>query len=129
MTVVIDHKITLENWAIITIREWIRKIRELGITNSGALIASFEANVVTNAGGDLEKVVFAFEYYGKMVDWGVGKSVNIETRRALESAGLTKRKKQEWFKQFYHELNVLKNLYAEKYAIQFTQQIVSSLEG
>lgn len=129
MTVVIDHKITLENWAMITIREWIRKIRELDIDRSGQLVNSFEATVITASGGDIEKIVFAFEYYGKMVDWGVGKGVNVEVRRALESAGLTTRKKREWFKQFYHELAVLKHLYAEKYAVQFNIQVSSSIEG
>jgi hypothetical protein len=125
-TTIIDDKITLDMWAMITIREWLKKIQELGIKGTGQLTSSFEATVVTSAGGSLEKIIFAFEYYGKMLDWGVGKGVPIELRQALIAAGLTKRSKLEWYKQFYHELAILKYLYVEKFEMQVSNQIVSS---
>jgi hypothetical protein len=64
-----------------------------------------------------------------MVDWGVGKGVSLDLRDALHSAGLTTRKKQEWFKQFYHELAVLKYIYIEKYQLQVGNMVVNSLSN
>lgn len=122
----VDNKLTLDLWAYYTIKEWLKKINELGIDSSGALASSFVATVITSAGGNAEKIVFAFEYYGKMVDWGVGNGVPIELRDALISSGKTKRVRKEWFKQFYHELGVLKNLYVEKMELQVSNMISDS---
>jgi hypothetical protein len=125
--VVINNRITLEQWANITIKEWLKKIDSLGINRTGALSNSFESTVVTNSGGDMEKIVFAFDYYGKMVDWGVGNGVPSELRDALLSSGLSTRHRKEWYKQFYHELAVLKYLYIEKLQIQGQAIIINTI--
>jgi hypothetical protein len=121
-----DHKHTLDMWAMITIREWLKKIHELNIDRTGHLTSSFVATVVTSAGGDLEKVVFAFDYYGKMVDWGVGKGVPLDLREGFIAAGLTTRRRREWYKQFFHEMAVLKHLYTEKMEAQASNMIINS---
>lgn len=123
----INLNVTLEKWAIYTIMEWLKKIRSLNIQRTGALAQSFEASVVTAAGGDVQKVVFAFEYYGQMIEWGVGKGVTIENRENMVAAGLTSRMPRKWFGIFYHELAVLKNVYAEKLAIQAQNTIINNL--
>jgi hypothetical protein len=122
----INTQQTLELWAMYTIKEWLKKIRELNIGKTGHLASSFEATVVTSAGGNIEKVLFAFEYYGQMIDWGVGKGVPVELRDALNASGLSKRKKKEWFKQFYHEVAVLKYVYAERYEAGINSMITGS---
>ena len=68
MAVNLDLKLTIEAWADIVIKEWIKKAAALKIGETGALITSFVNTVYTAADGDPQKVVFAFEWYGKMVD-------------------------------------------------------------
>ena len=67
-------------WAKITIIRWRIKMRNLKVQSSGELYRSFVFNVVSSAQGDLTKIEFAFNYYGKFVDMGVGKGTRIGDR-------------------------------------------------
>jgi hypothetical protein len=113
----LNTKITVEAWAQIVIKEWIKKANALGIGQTGALINSFTSTIYTAAEGDPNKVVFAFEWYGKMVDYGVGKYVDLADRDGMIAGGMTKRRPKPFFSDtFYKQLAVLRHLMEEKYA-------------
>lgn len=120
---------TVQAWADITIKEWITKVRALGI-HDGALLSSFVNHVFWSAGGDLRRVEFAFLYYGKFVDMGVGNGVNKDTRDALISAGFTRRRPKPWFTStFYNEVAVLRHKLSERLAQNTQLAIIHGLQG
>jgi hypothetical protein len=126
----LDKSLTVEAWAEITIKEWIKKVRELGIGATGQLVNSFYHHVNTNANGIPEYVNFVFEYYGRMVDWGVGRSVTIENRDMLVNSGVSTRRQKPWFSSvFYTQLAVLKHLMAEKYAQKAAVVVINDLQS
>ena len=55
-------------WAKITIKRWLKKIQGMKIGSSGELAKSFLFDVISSAQGDLVKIDFAFNYYGKFID-------------------------------------------------------------
>jgi len=63
---------TVEAWADIVIKEWLNKIKLFNIEGTGNLVNSFFHHINTQADGDPVYIDFAFEYYGKMVNLGVG---------------------------------------------------------
>lgn len=125
----LNISLTVEAWAEIVIKEWLKKIIALNIKHTGALMASFENHIFSSASGDPHKVNFAFEWYGKMVDYGVGKYVSLDIRDALIAAGATTRRPKPWFTDsFYKQLEVLRHLLEEKHAHRtelFIQQNIS----
>lgn len=121
--------LTVEAWADIVIKEWEKKIEALGIGSSkrstGELLRSFEQHVRVNANGDPTKIEFAFSYYGKMVDYGVGKNVTLHDRDSKIAAGLTRRKPKPWYSDtFYNQLAVLRHLISEKTARNIEKMII-----
>lgn len=107
-TKIVDIEPNVRQWADITIEQFIKKAKALGI-HEGALIRSFEAHVFRNAGGDLFRVQVAYLYYGKMVDMGVGRGVK------RSDVGSSKRVAKPWFTQtFMHEVAILGHKLAEK---------------
>jgi len=64
-------------WAKITVQRWQKNIRKLKIGNSKTLYNSFANDVIGAANGDLIKIDFTFQYYGKFVDMGVGKGTKL----------------------------------------------------
>jgi len=137
----LNTAITVEAWAEITIKEWQKKIKELKIgtsinkkgetvISSGQLLASFYHHINTSADGIPEYVNFAFEYYGRMIDWGVGRGVTIEHREMLISSGASDRRQKPWFSSvFYTQLKILGHLMAEKYAQQSAVVVINSLQA
>jgi hypothetical protein len=121
-----DLRLTLEAWAAIVIKEWIRMVQALNINNTGALVASFDKYVHGNTGGDPDKVSFIYEWYGKMVDYGVGKGVMLMNRDLKIAAGKTQRRPKPFYTDtFYKQLAVLRHLMEEKHALRaelFIQQ-------
>lgn len=121
--------LTMEAWADIVVKEFIRKISALNISQTYNLVRSFEAHVYTAANGDPEKIIFAFEWYGKFIDYGVGRGVPLKTRDNQVAAGMTKREKKPWFSDiFYKQLSVLRHLLAEKYATKTESLIIRNYE-
>ena len=102
----------LQRWAEIVIEVWQEKINQLGIGSSDNLVDNFYHHVVSNANGDIAKIEFAFHYYGKFVDMGVGKGI------PLGVAGLNnKRVAKKWYSpSFAHQVKRLAEIMAEKYA-------------
>ena len=131
----IDTAITVEAWANITIKEWIKKIEELKIGQSvnykgetvystGQLVRSFAHHIHLNANGIPEYIKFAFEYYGRFVDWGVGKGVSIENLIKYGDR-ITTRRPKPWFSPvFSYHVKRLTEIMAEKYAAKAAKVIV-----
>lgn len=125
----LNTSLTVEAWADITIKEWIKKIEALGIGETGQLVRSFTHHVNTSANGIPEYVNFAFEYYGRFVDWGVGNGMTIEHRDMLVSSGAASRRQKPWFSTvFYTQLKILSHLMAEKYAQQTAVVVINQLQ-
>lgn len=115
-------------WADIVIKEWINKISLLGIEGT-QLIASFTNHIAWAADGNAEKIVFAFEYYGKFTDMGVGNGVNVENRDVLIAAGLTRRRPKPWYTDtFYKQVARLRHLISERLAQQTQLMIVRNIQ-
>lgn len=137
----LNTAITVEAWAEITIKEWQNKIKELGIgvsknkkgdtvISTGQLLASFYHHVKTSADGIPEYINFAFEYYGRMVDWGVGRGVTLEDRDKLVFSEGTSREQKPWFsKVFQFHYKRLVEIMAEKYAQQATVVVINDLQA
>jgi hypothetical protein len=123
-------QLTVEAWADIVIKEWHKKIEKYNIGSTGQLSRSFVHHILSNAGGDPSRIEFAFEYYGKFVDWGVGKGVTIPDLTAMQSAGLTKRKQKPWFTEvFYLQVQILAQELSSAYAQATSVIIAANLES
>ena len=125
----LNIKLTVQAWADIVIKEWIKKVTVLKIGDTGALVNSFTSTVITAADGDPSRIVFAFEWYGKMVDYGVGKYVTLADRDGMIAGGMTRRRPKPFFTDtFYKQLAVLHHLFEEKYAAKAEWFIVRNFE-
>jgi hypothetical protein len=124
----LNLKLTVEAWADITIREWEKKIEALNIGLSMQLIDSFTHHIYSQADGDPSRIQFAFEWYGRMVEYGVGNGVNLEERDSMIAAGLTKRRPKPWFFDvFAKQLAVLRYVLEEKHARKVERLVVRNI--
>jgi hypothetical protein len=123
-----NTSLTIEAWAEITIKEWVKKSEALGINDGSGLAASrFVHHITGNANGDPEKIQFAFDYFLNFVDWGVGRGVSLEHRDLLISSGATTRRQKRWFTSvFYQQVKILSNILAEKYALKAAHLIINT---
>jgi len=94
----------LNAWAKMMINIWKDRIAKLNIHSDRkqkeghvALFDSFLAFVEPNANGDIEKITHTFNYYGRMVDMGVGRGVKMED--AGRGSG---RIKKPWYNKAYY---------------------------
>ena len=118
---------TVEAWAEIVVKEWLKKAQVLNI-HQGFLLQSFYAHVVNNSNGDPTRVQFAFEWYGNFVDWGVGKGVSVADKSNMQSAGLTTRREKPFISDvFFKQLAVLRHLLEQKNAMNMEKFIVTNL--
>ncbi|MDA3906514.1 MAG: hypothetical protein PF484_10610 [Bacteroidales bacterium] len=109
-----DFGITMQAWADIVIDIWEDKTEALGINDSYQLLDSFMNTVVVDANGNPEKIEFAFNYYGKFVDMGVGGNISISD---IGSAVTSKRRPKAWYsKTFFSQVKKLGEILASKYA-------------
>ena len=123
-------------WAKITIRRWRKKIRTLKIGETNSLYDSFVRNVIGSANGDLIKIDFAFKYYGKFVDMGVGKGTSIsgvkesKTSRRLEGRMLgNRRRAKKWYSKTFHaETMRLREILVEHYAGMGSLTIIENID-
>lgn len=121
--------LTIEAWAEIVIKEWINAIYALQVIDLYDLAESLEYKIYTDAAGDPRKVAFAFLWYGRMVDYGVGKYVPLDDRDSMIAAGLTTRRPKPWFTDtFYKQLEVLRHLLEEKHAKRIEMFVVRNLD-
>lgn len=124
-----DMRLTVESWAKIVIKIWKDKINKKKIRDTNELFLSFASTVLCNANGNPERIVFAFKYYGRFSDMGVGKGVTADKQQSMYDAGLTRRKKKAWFAGTYNsQVERLAEILEEKYALKIASSIVNSLD-
>ncbi len=109
----------VEEWAITVIQMWLNRMEQLQISPSDPITTErFYHFVNVNANGDPVKVTFAFDFYLKFLNWGVGRGVNLENRERMILAGLTTRRAKPWFDDvFYKRLTFLGKMLADRYAM------------
>ena len=123
-------------WAKITIKRWRKKTRTLKIGETNNLHDSFVRDVIGAANGDLFKIDFAFKYYGKFVDMGVGKGTKIsgvkesKTSRRLEGRMLgNRRRAKKWYSKTFHaETMRLREILVEHYAGMGSLTIIENID-
>ena len=120
-----DINLTVQAWADIVIQIWLDKIEKLKIIYTYQLADSFVNHVISHSNGDVQRIEFAFNYYGKFVDMGVGRGVTLDDVRA----GNTSRKPKPWYSRtFYGEVRKLSALLAEKYARKGALIVVENID-
>jgi|SRR5665647_1617589 len=103
--------LTVEAWAKIVVERWENKITMLRIHQTGNLANSFAVHVFTQANGDPDKIEFAFNYYGKFVDMGVGNGVK------MDQVDSSNRKAKPWYSRtFFSQIKRIGEILRDKYA-------------
>ena len=106
-------------WAKMMVTIWLDKIATLNIRDTGALFSSFQTQVAMQANGDVDKIVFSYLYYGRMVDMGVGRGLK------MEDSG---KKGKPWYnKAWYHSIKLLTEKRVEIYGEEFQAMIFETL--
>lgn len=122
-----DQQQTIKAWANYVIERWQLEIIRLGINNTGQLLRSFTEFVSVQANGNVDKITFTYEYYGKFVDMGVGKGYKHGNGGDLGFTPL--RKPRPWYnKVFFGQVKKLAELMKEKYEKEAVVQIVTNIE-
>jgi len=94
-----------------------------GVKGTGKLFNSFTYTIHTQANGNPELISFAFNFYGKVVDMGVGRGVT------LESVEFSTRKPKPWYsKVFWGQFQKLKELMVDKYQVKSQISVISEIE-
>lgn len=119
--------LTVEAWAKFVIERWEDKMLRLRIHNSGDLKRSLLQHVITQANGDPIKIEFAFNFYGKFVDMGVGKEFKIGNPGDI-GLNPTRRAKPWYSKTFFSQVKKLSEILAEKYALKAQISIITNIE-
>ena len=114
-----------EAWAKITIQLWRKNMSrmKIGQNSSGDLYRSFKFKVIAASGGNVDRIEFAFNYYGKFLDMGVGKGTKLGDRpvskgsRVLADKMLgSVRKPKKWYSRtFYGEAHRLFEILQKEY--------------
>ena len=126
-----------DKWAFFTISIWKEKLVKYRVGKPGdPLSSSFIKSIVSTPDGELVKINFAFKYYGKFVDMGVGKGTSIggvtenKTSRRLEGRKIgNRRRAKKWYsKTFYAEVATLKEIMAREWAHKGALVIKDSFE-
>jgi hypothetical protein len=118
-----DIRLTAEAFAKIVIERWEQKVMAMKINRTGKLINSFHQFVQTQASGNVDFILFTFEFYGKFVDMGVGRGIKTE------EVQFSLRKPRRWYsKVFYSQVIKLKDILKEKYEMKTIGGIMESIE-
>lgn len=119
-----DLYITADAWAEIVIKNWRRNMALQNISHKGSLLKSFAMNVAKQANGDPALIQFAFNYYGKFVDMGVGNGVTL-----ADVPGENRKPKPWYSKEFFSQVKRLSEIFAEKYADKASLAIVENIDS
>jgi len=118
-----QSNVDLERWAAITIEKWEFALSKNNLIYSGDLLRSFQAVVHSEANGNNALISFAFNYYLRMLDMGVGKGVSLDEA----GRGSGRRKYPVFNKIFYAELMRLGELLTKMYADKGAKTIVYNI--
>jgi len=123
-------KMTVEAWAEIVIKEWVKMAGVLGISPDDPLTVSrFQKFLSVQADGNVDRITFTFDFYLKFVNWGVGKGVTIDNRDTLVLSGSTTRRRKPWYDDvFPKQLYILGALLSERYGQRTVAMIKTQLE-
>ncbi len=116
-------RVDLEKWAKYTVDKFEFAVSKFKLKDSGKLINSFQYQVSQDADGSTAMISFAFEYYLRMIDMGVGSGTTYDDRddqyaknRAFgRGAGTRRRKYPVYNKIFYSQLMRLNELLQKYY--------------
>jgi len=115
----------IEQWAKITVERWEEKITQMKIGDSNTLINSFAHQVISDSNGNPDLIKFTFQYYGRMVDMGVGRGIKYSDVGIKE----TSRKPKPWYnKTFGREIYKLAEVLATAYGKKAVIVIVNTIE-
>lgn len=110
-------------WAKMMVTIWQDKIGQLRVRDTGELFRSFLIEVAKQSNGDINKIIFSYNYYGRMVDMGVGRGVKL-----ADAGRENSRKPKRWYnKSWYHSVKVLTEKRAELYGEEFKLIMVEAL--
>lgn len=111
-----------QEWARIVIERWQKRMESLDMGDSGELLKSFESQVSIDANGDPSKITFAFLYYGRFPDMGVGRGVTLSD--VPDSTG--RRQVKPWYSQtFMNEVMKLGQILAAEYGVDAAMALQS----
>jgi hypothetical protein len=130
-----EADVDIQQWAEITIEKWQWNIVSRNLINTAELLNSFSTAVSTDANGDTALITFAFNYYLRMIDMGVGRGTTkndaadvADARRERGFVKGNRRKPQPVFlKTFYAEVMRLNELFTEKYAAQGAYALINEI--
>lgn len=124
-TLKLSERQIAQAWAQITVKLWRKNLNRLkiGQRSSGELFRSFQYKVIGSAGGDIQRIEFAFHYYGKFLDMGVGRGTRLGDQpssmamRKLSGHFLgMKRVSKKWYSRtFFAETQRLSEILQKEY--------------
>jgi hypothetical protein len=116
-------------WADITIMIFEEALDKLHANFSYQLADSFVHHVHTAANGNPDRIDFAYKYYGKFVDMGVGGNIDLDNRDSMVSSGLTTRRQKPWYsKNFFYQVRRIGEILSQKYAQKSAIIIVTNID-
>ena len=109
-----------EAWAQMMVDIWLEKANQYDIWHTGDLLNSFTSEVYAAAGGEVDKIVHAYNYYALFVELGVGRGVRY---------GDTSNRREKPFKSeaYWRSVKVLTEKMSELYGEEFNAYITEYL--
>ena len=109
-----------EAWAQMMVDIWLEKANQYDIGHTGDLLNSFTSEVYAAAGGEVDKIVHAYNYYALFVELGVGRGVRY---------GDTSNRREKPFKSeaYWRSVKVLTEKMSELYGEEFNAYITEYL--
>ena len=115
-----DRALYCEAWAKMMVDIWIEKANQYGI-HIGDFVESFMYDVRERSNGEIDKIVHAYNYYGRFTDMGVGNGVPYEKVKS------SNRKEKPWHSETYwRSVKVLTDKMAELYGQEFLGYITDN---
>ena len=129
-------KVDLVKWAEIVIEKWEFNLANKNLINTGNLINSFTSLVTIEAASNTALISFAFEYYIRMMDMGVGNGVSRDGRDLLADSrrvyGVQRGNRRKaipvYSKIIYADIMRLGELLTKQYATVGVHAIVNEFE-
>lgn len=125
-------KVDLIKWAEIVIEKWEFNLANRNLVHTGDLINSFSAHVSAESANNTALISFAFEYYLRMLDMGVGKDVpygewrNLRESRRVYGTQKGNRRKPipVYSRTLYAQIMKLGELLTKQYATAGAKMII-----